>query len=521
MSDQNCGRYSSLFPSLKSRGVDEEISAIRNYLRLSGKSATNIIDHLPRLNFQGFSNIDELDDIEPAFAALVLANEGLRAAQLFCQIDLRQLGFMPRPNQGGAEFGVALAENGSCHTANAKPVAGLSQNRLLLSSVRVNLRPLSHVRSSGGKMGTTVQDAGTKPGPVEKRCSVCGVDVSNKKRTKNRAGNYFCQTCYEAAVSKTALQADINGTTKDHSVNHAASTVVSTQAPITTQSPKSEAPKQNIRSLKRVVILAAITLGIVIAAAVIWAFLFVQPTWRDVSAANQKVNANWQKIIEDSKSDSSQTTVPITPTPANVAPAIDGEVWVQKGSGETLLVATEQVYLLPLSLKIDGPNGDFHFGITKVQTSIDAAANLPDNQLAAAEAKQAQSVLDKLSPYLNAQSVPANAAIDASIGSVTLSVGQYKMHKDMLGDDDPSLLESEISTEGFWKFVTSQALATVTTGRDGKYSIQGIPPGKYVIACRFSNSALSGVVYWALVVDTSTGDAHGDLTPSNGIVVTY
>jgi hypothetical protein len=456
-----------------------------NGVRKYEQSATNVVDHLPRLNLQGFGDIDEFNDIEPAFPTLVFADKGLRPAQLFCQIDLRQLGFMACADQGGAELGIALAKNGSGHAVNAKPVAGLSQNRLL-SSLCGNLPPPLHLRSSGGQMGTTVQDAGTKPGPVEKRCSICGVDVSNKKRTKNRVGNYFCQTCYEAAVSKTALQADINGTTKDHSVNHAASTVVSTQAPITTQSPASEAPKQNIRSLKRVVILAAITLGIVIAAAVIWAFLFVQPTWRDVSAANQKVNANWQKIIEDSKSDSSQTTAPITPAPANVA-----------------------------------PNGDFHFGVTKVQTSIDAAANLPDNQLAAAEAKQAQSVLDKLSPYLNAQAVPANAAIDASIGSITLSVGQYKMHKDMLGDDDPSLLESEISTEGFWKFVTSQALATVTTGRDGKYSIQGIPPGKYVIACRFSNSALSGVVYWALVVDTSTGDAHGDLTPSNGIVVTY
>ena len=111
MSDQNYGRYSSLFPSLKSRGVDEEISAIGNYLRLSGKSAPNIIDHLPRLNFQRFSNVDELDDIQPTLAPLVFADERLRAAQPFRQIDLRQLGFMPSADEGGAELGIALAEN--------------------------------------------------------------------------------------------------------------------------------------------------------------------------------------------------------------------------------------------------------------------------------------------------------------------------------------------------------------------------------------------------------------------------
>ena len=82
-----------------------------NYLRLSDKSAPNVIDHLSGLNLQGVSDIDELNDIEPAFASLVFADERLRAAQFLRQIDLRQLGFMTRADQGGAEFGVALAEN--------------------------------------------------------------------------------------------------------------------------------------------------------------------------------------------------------------------------------------------------------------------------------------------------------------------------------------------------------------------------------------------------------------------------
>lgn len=76
---------------------------------------SDILNHPRRLNFQGFRYFNELNNIKPSFAPLVLADERLRAAQLFSQIDLRQLGFMPCTNQGGAQLGVALAENGTGH----------------------------------------------------------------------------------------------------------------------------------------------------------------------------------------------------------------------------------------------------------------------------------------------------------------------------------------------------------------------------------------------------------------------
>ncbi len=95
---------------------------LENYLRLTKKSAAKIVDHRPRLNLQGFSDIDELDDIEPTFPTLVLADEGLRTAQLLCQIDLRQLGFMPSTDQGSAQLGAVGSKQIGPHRG-LKPIA--------------------------------------------------------------------------------------------------------------------------------------------------------------------------------------------------------------------------------------------------------------------------------------------------------------------------------------------------------------------------------------------------------------
>ncbi len=37
---------------------------------------------------------------------------------------------------------------------------------------------------------------------IEKICRVCGKDVANSKRTKDKAGNYYCQPCYENAQQR-------------------------------------------------------------------------------------------------------------------------------------------------------------------------------------------------------------------------------------------------------------------------------------------------------------------------------
>lgn len=60
---------------------------------------------------------------------------------------------------------------------------------------------------------------------IEKRCTICGLDVSQVKRTKDAVGRYYCDPCYTAAAaSKVAVQP----------------TVTAAAAPATPQHPTSE-----------------------------------------------------------------------------------------------------------------------------------------------------------------------------------------------------------------------------------------------------------------------------------------
>lgn len=40
------------------------------------------------------------------------------------------------------------------------------------------------------------------PGSAAKICAICGEDCSNKPRTKDRKGQYYCRTCYQQAMHK-------------------------------------------------------------------------------------------------------------------------------------------------------------------------------------------------------------------------------------------------------------------------------------------------------------------------------
>jgi hypothetical protein len=208
--------------------------------------------------------------------------------------------------------------------------------------------------------------------------------------------------------------------------------------------------------------------------------------------------------------------------------SISGEAWIQKTSGETLVLASERVYLLPVTLRIDGPTGHFHFGIERINEPIHVAAQLPGNQMAEATAKDATYILTKLNPYVETDTVPTIVAVNASIDTVQLWAAELGTKKALYGDSSEMAqigtksIEGYIPDEDFWKFVSASAILSVTTGREGKFSMKDVPAGKYVIGCRAFNTALRGVVFWGITVDVSEGgEATVDLTPSTGSVVSY
>ena len=53
-------------------------------------------DNVPGADADPVRHLQELDDVEPPLAALVLGNKGLRPAQSLGQLDLGQAGGLPR-----------------------------------------------------------------------------------------------------------------------------------------------------------------------------------------------------------------------------------------------------------------------------------------------------------------------------------------------------------------------------------------------------------------------------------------
>jgi hypothetical protein len=45
--------------------------------------------------------------------------------------------------------------------------------------------------------------------PTAKICTVCGTDVSGKKRTKDRRGRYYCNTCWDELVERHRQQSSV------------------------------------------------------------------------------------------------------------------------------------------------------------------------------------------------------------------------------------------------------------------------------------------------------------------------
>jgi hypothetical protein len=191
-----------------------------------------------------------------------------------------------------------------------------------------------------------------------------------------------------------------------------------------------------------------------------------------------------------------------------------------------MAVASEEVYLLPLSLPVSSKDGPFKDGIKGLNDDIELAASMPNNEIAKAVAHDANSVLTGVAPYLQSDSLPTTTVINASVGTVQLAVAEFGREKTMygsIGQRPPSTAtERKIRNEKFWEFASGQAIASATTSREGKFTMNGLPAGKFIIACRVFKPTLKAALYWAVTIDTSgSSESKIDLTPSNAVVVGY
>jgi hypothetical protein len=225
--------------------------------------------------------------------------------------------------------------------------------------------------------------------------------------------------------------------------------------------------------------------------------------------------------LKKSASDAQNANAPNVEAPKMVS--VTGEAWVKKTSGETLSLAIEQVYLLPVSLHISRPNNDFDGGVAYLQNRVNLASEMPDNVIAVATAKDATPAFNRIKPYVNSDSVPTMAVISACIDTISLAAAHDRLAK--AAGMPPSLsneTEEAIRFDYFWKVATSRPISRIDTGRDGRFTFDNVPSDKYIIGCKVDNPALKGVVFWAVEIDTSGGNnVKIDLTPTNAKVINH
>jgi hypothetical protein len=114
----------------------------------------------------------------------------------------------------------------------------------------------------------------TVPSAVKKTCSACGIDVSQQKRTKDTAGNYYCDPCWKATTADPSDKAEPPIKKIVHQpfdivpLHDRAAAAVKSRVAVTgkkvtvEQAPRNQAKRRGpLESMIRLMLLIAITLG--------------------------------------------------------------------------------------------------------------------------------------------------------------------------------------------------------------------------------------------------------------------
>jgi hypothetical protein len=226
------------------------------------------------------------------------------------------------------------------------------------------------------------------------------------------------------------------------------------------------------------------------------------------------------------------------PTPLVTSVTYHGDVWLKMGSGQTLSVADEPVFVLPSHVKLtDGAKvEEFEYGRTELRDLIKQGGKAADrvagdsevvallDRTYAARGDAARDLLKPLDEGMRVGSVSSAYVTNASIFDVEVTAANLKLCVSTGNDRSANLPGTVqlIDHESFWKFAVQSAAATTRTDRDGRFVIEHVPHGVYVLCCRVHNEATGQVIYWTVpVADKINGDRPIELSPSNAHVIDY
>jgi len=219
---------------------------------------------------------------------------------------------------------------------------------------------------------------------------------------------------------------------------------------------------------------------------------------------------------------------------AKATGGITGAVWVKREDGATLGLALQDVYCLPATFSPSGevvqkllPDvveslrslvKDMRSAYSKPTEDVSAKAENVNGLGQADDLEKAANLLEKDSSSPRMQTSELLRAVEMRISTVVYT---HRALNSLLGGH-PSTPDREFKADPGWDALVALAVAATVTDRDGRFSIEQVPAGKYVVICRAYLPANFTVIYWgnpAFVAPASI--CKIDLNNANGDIMSY
>jgi hypothetical protein len=209
-----------------------------------------------------------------------------------------------------------------------------------------------------------------------------------------------------------------------------------------------------------------------------------------------------------------------------------GVIWMQRGDGQTLSLSLTNVYVLAERLPTASP--DVSNAITKLAGDLRSAAQSQNSifskaegmnenlkQLELQEANSLNTMASQTENYLSSPVVPTLAIFTQNTGYMSYKVNIHRGVNQTTGSVT-SIPDVTFDTDDAWDVLVKRSLATASTDRDGRFTFDSLPAGKYAIICRTYRPANRAIVYWGVPCEiTSNATTQLDMNNSNGQVMSY
>lgn len=204
---------------------------------------------------------------------------------------------------------------------------------------------------------------------------------------------------------------------------------------------------------------------------------------------------------------------------------ISGEAWFQTTQGSIIVIAADEILLLPRLIAVDPTDRDFARGAEEIKSRKEEMDAKPGDS----EAKRLQKM------QMGTDDARMYPWVTEAIASRSIVAVRLAKLSQLLVAEDPTILltamgrpanaddlSAVLRRDHFWNYLQGKVIRTATTDREGRFSFENLPMGQYAVVYRQHKPGFRSIIYWAEPVDLEAkNDIRLQLTNKNAFVVSY